>query len=104
MVCENCHKDTLSLVVNNKQLFCWSCHNATKGQHGQAPSVIPDSIPGGLEIRHGICWPDSTPRKFYAKSEIKKAAYETGYCIDGDTPKPNPRLQDEREAARAKGH
>src|SRR5262249_24981687 len=44
-----------------------------------APGVIPDDIPGGMEIKHGICHDDGTPRKFYSKSEMAKAAKEKGY-------------------------
>jgi putative FmdB family regulatory protein len=33
-------------------------------------TVIPDEIPGGIEIRHGICHPDGTPRRYYSRSEM----------------------------------
>lgn len=61
--------------------------------------VIPDDIPGGVEIKHGLCWPDGTPRKFYSKSDIKKAAFNEGYFQGDDTPKTNQRRQDEKGAA-----
>lgn len=38
-----------------------------------------DDIPGGLEIQHGICHPDGSPKKFYTKSAIAKAAADAGY-------------------------
>ena len=63
-----------------------------------------DEIPGGLEIKHGICNPDGTPRKFYSKSEIRKAANEAGWSIHGETPKPNQRIVEGRhKEAEAKG-
>lgn len=62
-----------------------------------ATAVAGDDIPGGYEVKHGICWPDGTPRKFYSKSAIRKAAYEAGYIVGDDTPKPNPRIVEQRE-------
>lgn len=47
--------------------------------HGQgANNVIPDDIPGGVEIRHGLCNEDGSPRKYYSKSEIAKEAKKRG--------------------------
>jgi len=45
-----------------------------------------DDIPGGIEIRHGICNPDGSPRRFYSKTEIRRAANEKGLVLSGDTP------------------
>lgn len=36
----------------------------------RAPTAIPDSIPGGIEIAHGLCNPDGTPRRYDSKSDI----------------------------------
>ena len=47
-----------------------------------------DDIPGGILIRHGICNADGTPKKYYSKTEIRRAADEKGYTIGDDTPKP----------------
>lgn len=55
---------------------------------GQSAGVVTDEIPGGIEIRHGICNPDGSPKRYYSKTEIKRAANERGYTIAGDTPKP----------------
>lgn len=69
--------------------------------HPQANlEVIGDDIPGGIIIRHGACWPDGTPRKFYSKSAIKQAAYEAGWTRHGDTPKPNQRLEEKQARER----
>jgi hypothetical protein len=65
-MCEKCGKD----LVIGEWPFC---------PHGMGKSnVITDDIPGGIEIKHGICHDDGTPRKFYSKSEIAKAAKEKG--------------------------
>lgn len=43
--------------------------------HGKGNSnIIVDDIPGGYEVRHGLCNPDGTPRKYYSKSEMAKEA------------------------------
>lgn len=46
---------------------------------GQMASVVGDDIPGGVEIKHGICNPDGTPKKYYSHSEIRRAADQAGY-------------------------
>jgi hypothetical protein len=40
--------------------------------------IVPDDIPGGYEIRHGLCNADGTPRRFYSHSDIRKAAAARG--------------------------
>jgi hypothetical protein len=55
---------------------------------GESAGIATDEIPGGIEIKHGLCNPDGTPRRYYSKTEIKRAANERGYTIGGDTPKP----------------
>lgn len=42
-------------------------------------TVIGDDIPGGVDIKNGICHPDGSPRKFYSRSAIQRAAREAGY-------------------------
>lgn len=43
--------------------------------HGRgANSVIGDDIPGGLEIKHGLCNPDGTARRYDSKSAIAAEA------------------------------
>lgn len=32
-----------------------------------------------VHVRHGLCWPDGTPRRFESKSEMKKVAKQTGW-------------------------
>jgi hypothetical protein len=45
---------------------------------GRATAVTADDIPGGLEIRHGLCNPDGSPRTYYSKSEIAAEAKRRG--------------------------
>lgn len=44
----------------------------------RSAGVIDDSIPGGIYIKHGLCNPDGTPRRFDSHTDIKKAAKEAG--------------------------
>lgn len=41
-------------------------------------SVISDGIPGGVLISHGICHADGSPKRYYSKSDINKAAKAAG--------------------------
>lgn len=43
------------------------------------PQAVPDEIPGGLEIKNGLCNEDGTPRKYYSRSEIAKEAKRRGW-------------------------
>ena len=59
---------------------CLACGQRTQRVFlGAANSVIADSIPGGLLIHHGLCWPDGTPRRFDSKTEIRKAEAESSW-------------------------
>lgn len=67
---------------------CERCNKPLdQGEHGQykcpleprrANSVISDGIPGGLEIRHGLCNADGSPRRYDYKSEIAAEAKRRG--------------------------
>jgi hypothetical protein len=98
MTCEHCKADVKSIVIHGKELWCWPCHNEVKFAHvmGAAAYVIGDDIPGGIEIRHGVCNDDGTPKKYYTKSSIREAAYHSGYFQGEDTPKSNPRIVEQR--------
>jgi hypothetical protein len=41
-------------------------------------AVIPDDIPGGVLIEHGICNEDGSPRRYYSKSEMAAEAKRRG--------------------------
>lgn len=56
----------------------------------KAPGIVSDEL-HGYEARHGVCNPDGSPRKFYSKTDLKRALNEKGLVIAGDTPgKPYP--------------
>jgi hypothetical protein len=67
---------------------CDRCYrDASVGEHGlnlcpleprRANAVIGDDIPGGVEIIHGICNEDGSPRRYYSKSEMARVAKERG--------------------------
>ena len=56
----------------------------------QTVMIATDDIPGGLLVRHAICHEDGTPKRYYSKTEIKRALNKAGYTIGGDTPKLYP--------------
>ena len=93
MACEKCGHD----IQIGDYPFC----KGSVADHGVSHvGVAGDDIPGGLEVKHGICWPDGTPRRFYSKSEIRKTAADAGLTIGGETPKPSQKVVDQRERAR----
>lgn len=100
MTCEFCQSPTNRLIIFKTLLVCPRCKLEGDPPIGYAPFVIGDDIPGGVEIKHGVCWPDGTPRKFYSKSSIREAAFEEGYFQGDDTPRVNSRIQEERAHAR----
>ena len=76
-------------------------------------TVIPDDIPGGILIEHGLCHADGSPRRFYSRSELKLAAavkgiipYHDVYAEGGNQRLADARHRDEwlksGEAQRAK--
>lgn len=68
--------------------------------HGRSRyGIITDDIPGGIEVRHGICNEDGTPKRYYSYSSMRKAAFEKGLTQGNDTPKINQRIVEETERA-----
>lgn len=88
-ICEKCHQE----IQIGGWPFC--PHPPSKTFY-----INSDEIPGGLEVKNGICNPDGTPRKYYSKSEIERAAYDAGWSVGDNTPKVHPRIQEERARAR----
>lgn len=105
--CENDHKLTEIRWGRDPLPVCSECNLEMVEfwpESGQSAMINTDDIPGGLEIRHGICNPDGSPRKYYSKSEIRKAANESGWTISGETPKPVQRIVEQRHReAESKG-
>lgn len=70
-------------------MTCARCYRPlAEGDHGlflcplearrEAPTVWADDIPGGLEIAHGLCHENGTPRRFDSRSAIRQAAAVKG--------------------------
>ena len=57
---------------------CTTCGALMERLWTSTASAVGDDIPGGLTIEHGVCHADGTPRTFYTKSSIAKAAKEKG--------------------------
>ncbi len=80
--CSNGHDniDCLEPIVAKEVVPCRECGASTERVWigGRTAAVIPDEIPGGVWIKHGICNPDGSPRKYYSKSEMAKEAQRRG--------------------------
>ena len=87
----------VSHSVHDPHPPCEKCGSATENLWRMPKAYIcVDDIPGGLVIRHALFGPDGKPQKFYSKSSIRKAAYEAGLTMGYETPKPNPRIVEQR--------
>lgn len=65
--------------ITPPEVACPNCGAATtRTWFFSPPAVIQDSIEGGVEIRHGICNEDGTPRRYYSKSEMRAEAARRG--------------------------
>lgn len=53
---------------------------------GLAPGIVPDDLPGGYAVHHGLCNADGSPRKFYSKTEIRAEAARRGLMLADETP------------------
>lgn len=70
-------------------MICDRCFRPVAiGEHGlylcpleprRAAVVRPDSIPGGVEIAHGLCNADGTPRRYDSHSEINLECAKRGF-------------------------
>jgi hypothetical protein len=65
--------------ISSPPVACKECGGPTERAWLSKPAtVIQDSIEGGVFIRHGLCNPDGSPRKYYSKSEIAREAAARG--------------------------
>jgi hypothetical protein len=57
---------------------CADCKGATERAFlpSSTANVISDEC--DVTVRHGICWPDGTPRRYGFKSEMKREAEKRG--------------------------
>lgn len=80
LVCKNGHEQYNLYLKLGERPACPTCGEPTETLwKGKTNAVIPDEIPGGVLIYHGICNDDGTPRRYYSKSEIAAAAKAKGY-------------------------
>jgi len=85
-LCPNCGHEEYDVIrpQEERQIPCTHCDVADGPVMMQrawlsAPnSVIGDDIPGGVEVKHGICNEDGTPRRYYSKSEMRREAERRG--------------------------
>jgi len=79
--CPQCQKEFIDCwePITAPIVPCPDCQTPTERvwlQH--ATNVISDDIPGGIEIVHGLCNLDGSPRTYYSHTEIKKEAERRG--------------------------
>lgn len=88
-VCHSCKAeriDSLERIADSTPEPCPCGGELVRGYAVGSKSalVVGDDIPGGILIKHGVCNEDGTPRRFYSKSEIRRAAKEKGLTWGGD--------------------
>jgi hypothetical protein len=82
VICDRCKK---VLEVSDYPFCKGNAEDHVAGHYG----VIGDDIPGGVWIRHGICNPDGSARRYDTKSSITAEAKRRGFVqsprhVDGD--------------------
>jgi hypothetical protein len=78
LVCKNNHEQLDVLLPLGERPPCPTCGEQTETLWKKFGNVVPDEIPGGVWINHGICNEDGTPRKYYSKSEMAREAKARG--------------------------
>ncbi len=77
--CAGCDDTKTHLAWDYNQLDCGTCGNRLQEagtSRSDAPNVIGDEC--DVVVKHGICWPDGTPRHYGSKSEMRRVAAEMG--------------------------
>jgi len=81
LVCDNNHEVHDIFLKVGERPPCKECGAPTQTLWipNSNPAVISDEIPGGIEIRHGLC-DEATgkPVRYYSKSDIHKEAKRRG--------------------------
>lgn len=93
--CETCDTYLIDCwePMTAPEVKCEKCNNPTiRVLLPFTRNIITDDIPGGIDIRHGICNDDGSPRRYYTKSEIKAAAKAKGMRIADDLPDAKPNV------------
>ena len=94
MTCDRCYRP-----LDEGEHGLWRCPLEPRRT---APTVWPDDIPGGVEIRNGLCHEDGSPRRFYSRSEIRAACevkglipYHDVYVEEGNQTIKDARVHDD---------
>ena len=94
LICANQHLQRDIIIRFGERPDCPECGAATEISWQASAAVAGDEI--DILVRHAICNADGTPRRYRSKTELKKAAFEAGWSVEGDTPKPNQRIVEQR--------
>src|SRR5258708_7928516 len=86
--------------VSEAHPSCPICGAATATLWRSSPAVAGDEI--DIQVRHGLCHEDGSPRRFRSKTELREAASQAGLSILGETPKPNAERSDREARQREK--
>lgn len=78
LVCPAGHEQLDAYLKLGERPPCPVCGKATATLWRASANVIPDDIPGGILINHGICNDDGTPKRYYTKSSMLAAAAAKG--------------------------
>lgn len=87
--CRDCGEIIEKWAWNNRldEESCPACSGSVDvyiPELSKAPGIVPDDIPGGVEIRHL----SNKPERFYSRTEIKRACNERGFNWADDSPRP----------------
>lgn len=80
-ICNTCGAVSLDLMerIEGVRDPACPCGGAMKrGFTQRSTTIIGDEIVGGVDIKHGLCNDDGTPRRYYSKSELKAEAKARG--------------------------
>ena len=82
--CERCYQP----ITNPDEHGLYLC--PLEPRRNVAPAVADDDIPGGYLVKHGrgLINADGSPKRYYSKTELRRACNEHNWTIGGDTPKP----------------
>ena len=80
VICSSCHEEVIDFYAVLGALGRCECGGdyIRMWKAGSTAKVIGDDIPGGVEVRNGICNEDGSPRRYYSKTEMKREAEARG--------------------------